>query len=33
MYGGAGATTDSGYTKIYSNALAFTALKADMVYI
>jgi hypothetical protein len=25
----AGAPIDSGYTKIYSNALAFAALKAD----
>jgi hypothetical protein len=29
MYGGIGAPIDSGYTKIYSNALAFAALKAD----
>jgi alpha-tubulin suppressor-like RCC1 family protein len=28
-YGGTGAPTDSGYTKIYSNAYAFAALKAD----
>jgi hypothetical protein len=27
--GGAGAPTDSGYTKIYSNWSAFAALKAD----
>jgi hypothetical protein len=29
MYGGIGAPIDSGYTKIYSNALAFAALKAQ----
>ncbi|MGB1159453.1 MAG: hypothetical protein ACPG3V_08645 [Porticoccaceae bacterium] len=28
-YGGIGAPTDSGYTKIYSSAFAFAALKAD----
>jgi hypothetical protein len=28
-FGGTGAPTDSGYTKIYSNAYAFAALKAD----
>jgi hypothetical protein len=27
--GGTGAPSDSGYTKIYSNAVAFAALKAD----
>jgi hypothetical protein len=27
--GGAGAPTDSGYTKIYSSKYAFAALKAD----
>jgi alpha-tubulin suppressor-like RCC1 family protein len=28
-FGGTGAPTDSGYTKIYSNAYAFAALKAN----
>jgi hypothetical protein len=28
-YGGIGAPTDSGYTKIYSSKYAFAALKAD----
>jgi hypothetical protein len=28
-YGGAGAPSDKGYTKIYSNNAAFAALKAD----
>jgi hypothetical protein len=29
MYGGSGAPSDNGYTKIYSNYQAFAALKAD----
>jgi hypothetical protein len=28
-YGGSGAPSDNGYTKIYSNYQAFAALKAD----
>jgi diketogulonate reductase-like aldo/keto reductase len=28
-YGGTGAPTDSGYTKIYSTSAAFAALKSD----